>query len=102
MTCLWIGCDQAPSRRGICSRHYQRTLAAGMKASKPIPVSVPERLDELAHLLWGGEWPTRAAQRCGWTLSGAESAAREHGRHDILSSLRWERSYVEGASAWTR
>ena len=98
MTCLWIGCDRPPSRRGICGRHYQRTLAAGLKASRPIPVSVPERLDELAHLLWGGEWPTRAAQRCGWTLAGAESAARDHGRYDILSALMWERSYVEGAA----
>lgn len=98
MTCLWIGCDRPPSRRGICGRHYQRTLAAGLKTSRPIPVSVPERLDELAHLLWGGEWPTRAAQRCDWTLAGAESAARDHNRYDILSALMWERSYVEGAA----
>lgn len=96
--CLWIGCDRPPRSRGICARHYQRTLAAGLKAARPVPVSVPERLDELAHLLWGGEWPARAAKRCDWTLAGAESAARDHGRADILSALIWERHYVETAA----
>lgn len=99
MTCLWIDCDRLPRVRGICPLHYQRTLASGLKASKPIPASVPERLDELAHLLWGGEWPTRAAQRLDWTLHSALDAARTHGREDLVTVLQWERSYVEGSAA---
>ena len=96
--CLWIGCDRRPTRRGICSRHYQHTLAVGRRASRPVPVTVPERLDELAHLLMGGEWPTRAARRCDWTLASAMSAARVHGRDDILDALVWESSFVEGSA----
>lgn len=36
MTCAWIGCDRAPRSRGLCAKHYDKTLRAGRREKRPV------------------------------------------------------------------
>lgn len=50
-------------------------------------ISAADRLDDLAWLLDGGVWPPSAARRCGWTVAGAEKAARKHRRPRVARAM---------------
>lgn len=103
MSCQWLHCVEPARTKGVCNRHYSRTLRAGDRAVSGAPVAdilatiarsdqTPqrERLEDLAWLLDMGEWPPRAARRCGWTVPGAINAAYAYDRSDLANRVRME------------
>ena len=87
MSC--VECDQPARSKGLCQPHYHRTRRAAINAarSETARIEAEYRLGELEHLLNGGVWPPSAVRRLGWTVTGAEKAARKRGRPDLARAL---------------
>lgn len=84
MTCL--ECDQPARSKGLCQPHYHRARRARLAEQRA--QETRDRLSDLEWLLDMGECPPRAAARCGWTVTGAEKAARVHGYTGLSRTLQ--------------
>lgn len=87
--CTVPDCDRPHRSQGMCEMHYRRAwrAEAAKKRSENARAEATYRLDELTWLLDGGVWPPEAARRCGWTVAGAEKAARKQDREEIRHAL---------------
>lgn len=106
MICQRDNCDRPPRSRGLCENHYRRQLRIErgtppkdpavalasrrksiVKAQEANKLRARERLDELLFLLEGGEWPPRACERLGWSISAAVKAARRYDVRPVYMAL---------------